>query len=161
MSGLTNNFWRDRVKDGKKYYPTALCLHITDGSLEGTLAHIKNPASQVSYNWLFHKGEFIEVVKESDAAWANGLAVKPTWKGYDPKVNSNLRTISVGVISRGGFPNVLHWFAWAKGCRDICKRNNIPMDNLGIVNHNEIRIDKTCPGDWYNKRWFLFLKNFV
>ena len=53
--GITNNFWAERVKGGKKYYPIALCLHISDGSYEGTMAHIKNSASQVSYNWIFHK----------------------------------------------------------------------------------------------------------
>ena len=158
---ITKNFWRNRIKDGKKYYPKYLCLHITDGSFEGTLAHIKRSASQVSYNWLFYKGEFIEVVPEEHAAWANGRAVRPTWKEYDPKVNSNLRTISVGVISRGGFPNVLHWFAWARGCRKICKRNGILMNNLGVVDHNEINSSKSCPGDWFNKRWFLFLIKFV
>ena len=157
----TQNCWPARERDGKKHNPLAIVLHITDGSFKSTVNHIQNPNSQVSYNWIFNKGDWYECVSEEDAAWANGLAVNPTWPLYDEKVNCNLRTISIGVVNKGEFPNVQHWFKWARGCKQIMKRYNIPLNRSGVVNHFEIRSDKRCPRPWFTRRWLQLLWNIV
>jgi len=158
------NFWKNRQdpETGIRYKPEALVLHITDSSLWSTKSWFEDPHSQVSSHWVVDAdGRWIPVVDEKDAAWANGLKVNPTWEGLKPDINPNLYSISVEVVSFGQFPSFKQWSSWVKGCKQICLRWNIPMDNLHIVNHNEIRADKRCPGRWFSKFYLILLSRVL
>jgi len=162
MKIKTANYFPHRVdrKTQIKYAPQALVLHITDGSLQSTLSWFQN--GPVSAHWVVDKnGEWYEVVEEQDAAWHAGRVVSPTWKGHRPGINPNLYTIGIEAVNSGEFPPIKQWFSWAKGCKDICKRWGIPMDEMHIANHHEIRNDKTCPQPYFTRSWLLMLRHLV
>lgn len=156
---MTNNYWKDRIdpKTGKRYKPTALVLHITEGSSRSALRWFSDPHSYASSNYLVDEdGNWITVVPEQHAAWANGYIFRPKWDGLVKNVNPNLYTISVEAASLGGFPSWKQWTSWAKGCKGICDRHGWTVDSVHVVNHNEIRSNKVCPGRWFN-RFYLGL----
>lgn len=159
---MTNNYWKNRIdpKTGKQYKPTALVLHITDSSFQSAMGWFQDPHSNASSNWLIDtNGKWHMVVKESDAAWANGRLVNPTWKGIIEGVNPNLYTISVEVASTGGFPPWRQWISWAKGCKELLRRNGLTIND--VVNHNEIHGGKTCPGTWFSKFYLKLLLTII
>ena len=160
----TRNYFKDRrdPKTGLSYKPKALVLHITDGTLESTLNHFKNPRSNASSNYIVDpQGNWISMVDEKNAAWANGKVVDPIWKGYTEGINPNLQTISVEVVSFGGFPNLKQWISWARGCKEICQRHGWTVNDLQVVNHFEINSQKTCPGKWFSRQYLKILWNIV
>lgn len=166
---LSPNYWPDRIdpKTGIQYKPIALVLHITEGSSRSALGEkrlgwFKDPKSQVSANWLVdEQANWIEVVPEKHAAWANGLVRNPTWPIYNSEINPNLQTINVEATSVGLFPSIKLWFSWARGCKKICKRYNFPLNKIGIINHYELRSDKKCPRPWFTRAWLLTLMRIV
>ncbi|KKL10962.1 hypothetical protein LCGC14_2550580 [marine sediment metagenome] len=142
------------------FVPKAIVLHITEGSYASTKSWFEMQNSQVSSHWVvdpFYGA--IEVVKEIDTAWANGLPVRPRWKGMIKGVNPNLYTISVEVVLQNGytFPSFKLWKDTAQLVADISRRWDIPLNSMGVVNHNEIRADKECPGKWMRRWYILFL----
>ena len=93
--------------------PRAICLHIAEGSLEGTFATFNNPANVVSAHFCIGKqGQIHQYVSINDTAYANGLRwnngwfaprppdkpqvpVNPPWPDIIPGVNPNDYTISI------------------------------------------------------------------
>lgn len=161
----TNNYWANRTKNGHTYNPIAVCLHITDSSFQSAKNWIQNPDSYVSYNYLLdERGEAYEVVHPSHAAWANGLVVNPTWKrlqhdsnGYT--INPNLYTISIAIANQGLFPNIQAWKKWVKFVKSVCEEHSFPINDLYVIDHRDIRANKSCPGMWFNKQWLKILQN--
>ena len=163
MEISTRNFWpyRQDPETRVRYTPRALVLHITDGTFNSTVNHFQNPNSQVSSHWIVDRdGEWHKVVDEKHASWTNGLVVNPTWQGITP-TNPNLYTISVEVVNQGELPSWRQWASWARGCRDILKRYNWPVDDIHIVNHYEINGRKRCPGIWFSRFYLKLLLKFV
>jgi len=164
---VTNNYWKDRKdpETGKKYLPRAIVLHITDGSYGSTMNWIKDPRSQVSYNYVVHHNGVKEVVPEKDAAWANGHVVRPTWQGLlvedGEVVNPNLYTISVSVVNRGGVPSWNTWKNWVKLCREIRHRHGWDITPINVVNHFEIKSSKRCPRPYLTRFYLKLLSNII
>ena len=159
------NYFEDR-KDpdtGIRYKPEILCLHITDSGFWSTKFTLENPKSQVSYNWVVDtNGKWHNAVDEKHGAWANGLLVRPKWTPIHTNVTPNLYCISVGAVSFGAIPPYVQWKSWARLCKEIIERHNIPMDAVHVVNHNEIRVDKRCPGRYFRRWWLiLFIKYLI
>lgn len=162
----TSNFFSNRIdrKTGKQYKPIAMVLHITDGSYESTMNWIKDPQSQVSYNYIVHDGRVEQIVKERHGAWANGLVKRPTWKGFIIEngkiVNPNLYTISVAVANWGKVPVWKTWKAWRDLCEDIMQRHNLSVNDLQVVNHFEINNGKRCPRPFCTRHFLNLLLKF-
>lgn len=157
----TKNYWKDRIDDaGIRHSVRALVLHITDSSSQSAIQWFLNPIGASAHYLVCENAEVVQMVDEKDAAWHAGKVVNPRWEGYAHN-NPNYSTIGVEVASTGQFPPINQWFAWARLCKDIIERYNIPKDAIGIVNHNEIRADKSCPGNWFNRTWLLFLMRIV
>ncbi len=152
------------VQGREGYKPKAIVLHITEGSSASAWSWFNQLQSQASSHYLVcENGEVWRLVKEEDTAWHCGRVVNPTWKGLIPNVNPNKYTIGVEVALLTGsqMPAWKQWTATAKLVKDICQRWNIPQNELGIVNHREIRADKTCPGTWISRFYILILMKFV
>lgn len=138
----------------------AVVLHITEGSSSSAISWFKNPESNASAHYLVAEyGEVYQLVDEEFAAWHTGKVVRPTWDGLIEGVNPNYYTIGVelALLNDRSMPTWRQWIAWARLVKDIKRRNF----NIDIVNHNEIRADKTCPGFWGSRFYYNILKNFV
>lgn len=156
----TPNFWADR-KDpttGEQYKARALVLHITDGSFLSTKRWFIDPRSYASSHYVVDRnGDWWQFVDEKDASWTNGKVVNPTWKNINLKVNPNLETITVEVVNSGEMPSWKQWTSWARGCKDIMKRNHI----FDVVNHFEINASKQCPRPWFTRFWLRMLLKYI
>ena len=143
---------------------TAIVLHITDGSASSALSWLTSRKSQVSAHYLVsqHAPYIVQMVDEDKGAWHCGRVVRPTWKGYTGE-NPNKYTLGIEAVSPSSrwLPNWGQWTAWARLVKDLATKHNIPLNKLGIVNHNEIRADKTCPGKYFNRYWALILIKYV
>jgi N-acetylmuramoyl-L-alanine amidase len=158
------NYSKGRVdsKTGKRYIPNAIVLHITDGSFNSTRYWFEDSRSQVSSHWLVDEnGTAHPIVDEKDTAWHAGRVVNPTWKGLIPHVNPNLYTIGIEVVNRGEFPPWKQWKGWVMLCRDISRRYNMPLNELHVANHYEIRGNKTCPKSWFSRSYLLLLNRII
>lgn len=152
---MTPNFTKGRNGFGIK----AIVLHITAGSSKSALNWFASPISQVSAHYLVSEdGTVHKLVAESDTAWHCGKLVRPTWSGLIPNENPNQYTIGVELALPDGqlMPSWKQWLAWAKLVKDLKLRYNAEL-----VNHNEIRADKICPGTWGSKFYANLLGNFV
>ena len=157
------NFFKDRKdpKTGIQYKPEVLFLHITDSGFWSTKYTLENPNSQVSYNWVVDtNGKWHNAVDEKHAPWSNGLMRNPTWKKLH-NVNTNLYTISVGAVNFGNIPPYKQWGSWAKLCKEIIERHNIPLDKVHIINHREVNNSKTCPSKYFNRWWLLIFVKYL
>ena len=152
------------TKGRGKYKPTAVVVHITDGSGSGALSWLKNPASKVSAHYLvLEDGAILNLVKEEDTAWHTGTVDRPHWLSLITGVNPNLYTIGIefaGKISDAARP--AQQVAGAKLIDEILNRWKIPCTRKNIINHNEIRWSKACPGKIITANFFypfvLFLR---
>jgi len=139
------NFWAGRK--GKKI--KAIVNHITAGLMPGTLSWMQNPDAQASANYLVTRdGRILQLVKNEDTAWANGVVNKPSWSLYDG-TNPNRYTISIehegldGDSLTGEQYQATLWLH-----RQLIDKYNLPVDNDHIIGH--YRIDSVnrphCPG---------------
>jgi N-acetyl-anhydromuramyl-L-alanine amidase AmpD len=65
-----------------------LCLHVTEGNLDGSISWAKNPASKISFHFGNGKGgRFVQVVDTADEAWAEA-AGNPNWISLENEGNS-------------------------------------------------------------------------
>ena len=161
----TKNFWPDRFdrENNIRYIPKALVLHITDSSSRSAMYWFQDPASNASSHYLVQEdGEVMQFVYEKDAAWHAGKSVRPTWKRFNPKVNSNWVTIGIEVAITGPYslPGWKQWTETAKLVKSICQKYGWPMDPEHVVNHNEIHAGKSCPGQWSNRFYISLLSKF-
>src|SRR3990167_4724179 len=163
----TPNFYS---REGRK--PKALVLHITDCDLQSALSYTLNPASQASYHYIIGKKNGVvnvyKMVDEEQAAWHTGKVVRPTWNGleFEPDgriINPNKYTLGVAVALKAGeFPSWNLWLEWVRLVKDICDRYGFKRDENDLVNHFEIRIDKTCPRPWCNRAFAnILIKYFI
>lgn len=132
-----------------------VCIHTMVGTLDGTDGYFRNiNSSQVSahYGVDLDGSRVFQWVEENDQAHAQGIVSVPTFKlTVDrPGINPNTYLISIecadgkdpaGADRSKQLPVIVDLV------RDICKRNNIPIDRDHICGHREIRSTKTCPGN--------------
>lgn len=128
--------------------PTAIVIHIAEGSAAAVDSWFKNPASSVSAHYLVTKaGDVHQYVREEDQAWHAGRVDHPTWTGIIAGVNPNLYTI--GIEHEGqdadAWPDAMYERS-ARLLAEIHCRWSIPLDRAFVVGHREIYSLKTCPG---------------
>src|SRR3990167_6295038 len=87
--------------------------------------------------------------------------VESKFGGASAIINPNMCSLGIEVVSFGEFPEIAKWKRVARLVKEITGRYNIPMNNIGIANHFEVRSDKRCPGSWYNRSWITLLSNFL
>lgn len=119
------------------------------GTLSGTDAWFKNPASQVSSHYgIGLTGEVHQYVKEDDMAWANGRVQNPTSK-IVKSLGGNPNNYSISIEHEG--TATIEWSKAMKDTsaeliREIAKRHKIPLDRDHIIGHYEIFSGKpNCP----------------
>ncbi len=130
---------------GRSHSIDRVIIHTTEGSYNGAISWFRsaNNPYQTSAHYVIRSsdGEITQMVKEADTAYHV--------RSY------NSRAIG---IEHEAFSAQSSWFtdamyrSSAALVRDICQRNNIPMDRAHIVGHNEIPgNDHSDPGvhwDW-------------
>ena len=149
----TPNFTKGRLS----YKPEAVVIHIMEGSLTGTDDWFSSTKSQVSAHYgIGLNGDIHQYVQEADTAWHAGRVDNPSWQliksGKTKKfINPNFYTI--GIEHEGNESSTwtdLLYNTSAALVKDICQRNNIPIDRQHIIGHHEIYSKKTCPGHVVN-----------
>lgn len=136
------------TKGRSGFKPTAIVLHLMDGTLKGTDSWFRNPTSQASTHYgVGKKGEVYHWVDEADTAWGNGRVYKPTWKLVQ-SANPNLYTISIeheGVS--GHIWTEAQYKATAELIQQVAKHWDIPLDRDHIITHSEIySLKPSCTG---------------
>lgn len=128
----------------------AIVVHIMEGSMNGTLAWFRNPASEVSAHYgISKKGEIVQYVDDEDTAQHAGLVVRPTARliRLNPGVNPNLWTIGIEHEGRANQdPPEAQMVASAELIAHLSRKHGIPIDDEHVIPHRAIRADKTCPG---------------
>jgi len=146
--------------------PDFIVCHITEGSFDGAVSWIVNPASQVSYHFVVARdGRITQAVDIANTAWANGTTNSGDSRDNrhsrldavrSRRVNANLYTISIGFEGRstetaGALADAqLDAAIWLIGhIRKEAIRlfgKVIPVEN--IVGHADItpRWKPNCPG---------------
>lgn len=129
-------------------------VHTMVGSLDGTNSWFNNPSSGVSshYGIDLDGSRVFQWVEENHIAYAQGIVSKPTFKLVTdrPGENPNNFLISIECADDGNPASAdrsKQYPAIIELVKDICKRNNIPIDRDHIAAHREIRSTKTCPGN--------------
>ncbi len=141
----------DRGRRRRK--PSAIVVHTTDGSFGSAAAWMADPASGVSAHYLVGlDGTLVRMVAERDTARHAGVLVRPTATiasklGDDP----NLKTIGIEFADDGDPGGIdrpdAQYVAGAELLRAVSRRWNIPLDRAHVIGHQELRADKTCPGN--------------
>lgn len=134
------------------YKPELIVIHIMDGTLAGTADWFQfgsaNEGRPVSAHYgVGANGEVHQYVAEENQAWHAGRVSLTSFKLWKQGVNPNLYTI--GIEHEGNANSV--WSAAMKSTsaeliKQICLRNNIPIDRDHIIGHYQIFSDKpNCP----------------
>ncbi len=130
--------------------PEAVVVHIIGGSLAAGESVFRDPATHKSAHYaVSHNGDIHQFVDEKDTAFHAGIVVNPTWALLKPRVNPNFYTIG---IEHEGRPDDV-WpeaqlSASATLIGQIVARWGIPLDDVHVIRHHQIRASKTCPGNW-------------
>lgn len=167
---ITQNLSPNRNLGRNNWIPDIIVCHITDGSFDGAVSWIKNPASNVSYHFVVARdGRLTQMVNISDTAFANGttnLVNDSRFNGNsnlkavrERRVNANLYTISIGFEGRfTETAGALTDFQIVCGVWLIDFIREYVFDNYGveiradrehIVGHSDIvpRWKPNCPGE--------------
>ncbi len=130
--------------------PEAIVIHIMDGSFAAGESVFRDPTTHKSAHYgISRAGEIHQYVDENDTAFHAGIVVNPTWTLLKARVNPNFYTIG---IEHEGRPDDV-WpeaqlSASATLIGQIAARWRIPLDELHVIRHHQIRASKTCPGNW-------------
>lgn len=132
-----------------KNKPIAIVNHITAGLMPSCLDWLQNPFSKVSAHYLVTRdGKILQLVKDEDTAWANGIVNKPSWGLYNGS-NPNRYTLSIEHEGYSGEELTEKQYQatlWLH--RQLCAKWNIASHRQTIIGH--YRIDSirkaNCPG---------------
>lgn len=131
-----------------RFKPQAVVIHVGEGS-QNSIYQTFQTEPKSSHYCVSKTGEIWQFVQEADTAWSNGVVLGPTSPLVlsQPGINPNLYTIS---IEHEGFGTIdftpEQYNQTSQLVREICQRWGIPIDRIHVLRHNEIRVDKTCPG---------------
>lgn len=98
-------------KKNVTWRPDVVVCHITEGSYQGAITWLKNPAAQASAHFVVsRKGEITQLVSLSDTAWCNGTSYTPgTTEKATAKIvrgrNTNANCYTVSIEHEGVFAN--------------------------------------------------------
>jgi len=139
--------------------PSAIVIHISEGTLASADAWFNNDSAQVSAHYCVGRtGEVHQYVSEEDTAYHAGTPVNPTWRLLRPRVNPNFYTIGIEHEGRAQDQwTDAQYGASAELVAQIARRWSIPIDADHIVMHREIRGSKTCPGYVFSREKLLSL----
>jgi N-acetylmuramoyl-L-alanine amidase len=136
-------------------------IHMTEGSEKSAINWIKDPISQVSYHYLINeKGEITKFVDTKDIAWHAGKVVNSKWEGLKNGPNPNYYSIGIactGFAKEG--PTFKQFIKTAHLIKILSKALDIEIDENTIIKHNQIRTDKTCPGEKFDRATLIKLCN--
>ena len=150
--------------------PDMIVCHITEGSYEGSISWLCNPASKASAHFVVGRdGRITQLVELTDTAWCNGTSTDPNSSVYygkssleavrERKTNANYYTISIeheGYYSQTGgnltSAQLTATIDLIKYIRSEVKRIygiDIPADREHIVGHYQINpvTKPNCPGE--------------
>lgn len=140
------------TKGGNK--KLGVVIHTMGGNLLGTDSWFKNPTSGVSahYGVDLDGSPVYQWVEEGDQAYAQGTVANPTFKMVldRPNINPNTYLISIecaDALKPNEADRSQQYPALIQLVKEICARNNIPIDSEHIAGHREIRSTKSCPGN--------------
>jgi hypothetical protein len=151
--------WARNVKHPKSPYTssrgdceiTGVVLHTTVGEYRGAIHWFKHNPGEVSAHYVVSEdgSEITRMVEESQAAHHAGPVSHPSTPVYRGG-NPNLYTI--GIENADGGEPQRHiregqYKALAKLVREVCRRNNIPIDRDHICGHRELNDQTACPGN--------------
>lgn len=143
-------------REGRKII--AIVDHVTAGAFPGCLSWLQNPVSQASAHYIVTKtGRIIQLVKEGDKAWANGIVNKPNWSLYDG-TNPNFYTLSIEHEGQsGGELTELQYQATLFLHKELTLKYSIPIDTDHIIGHYRIdSVNKAnCPGSGFPWAWLF------
>lgn len=133
------------------YQITGVVIHTVVGSYTSCVNYFQNNSRRVSAHYVVKEdgSEITQMVKEDRAAHHAGLVKDPTTPVYRGN-NPNFYTIGIENADGGnphGSDRTGQYPALAKLVKEICERNNIPIDRDHICGHREIYSAKTCPGN--------------
>jgi len=138
---------------GRTHTPVGIVIHTEVGSQSGTYAWFNNPASGVSAHYnIGYDGSIWQHVSEGDRAYAQGSVYNQTSPLVRSRgtLNPNEYLISIEHEDKGnpadGSRTTALYEASGWLVAQICKRYGIPNDTIHIIDHREIRANKTCPG---------------
>jgi len=143
--------FRETRRDGMS--PSAIVIHIAEGSRDAVDSWFKTPASQVSAHYLVcTDGTVHQYVKEESEAFHAGRIDHPSWAGLLKRpdgsfYNPNQYTIGIEHEGTGLTP-------WPDAqvlrsgmlLAELHVRWAIPLNRAHVVGHHEIYSPKTCPG---------------
>lgn len=155
--------------DGRLPYWRAVTWHISEGSLDATLAWLRNPVSLASAHIVIGRnGEIYNLVPLKEPAWANGIVNNPDRKNpivqqtVDAGVNPNLRTYSIECVGhssygRGGSLTVPQALALQRVTAYLCWRAHLTCDRTHVLGHYQWdSVNRpNCPGfaEWEYGLW--------
>lgn len=138
--------------NSRRSSPVSLVVvhHTVIPTLEETVSHFQNPASQVSSHYVLGKdGRLVQMVKEEDRAWHAGVS---SWKGRE---DCNTYSIGIEVVNNGDGSDPFTEMQYSV-LRDIVgmlvSRYGIARDM--VVGHRDIalppgrKVDPAANFDW-------------
>jgi len=132
---------------GKVPYWRAVTWHITQGSLEGSLARLRDPDSQASAHIVIARdGAIYSLVPLKEPAWAQGIVREPDLRNpivqqtVSAGVNPNLRSYSIECVGfttyeRGGSLTAPQALALQRVTAYLCWRAHMTCDRTHILGH--------------------------
>jgi N-acetyl-anhydromuramyl-L-alanine amidase AmpD len=135
----------------------AIVLHRTGGSLADIDARCLGAGTFSSaHNAIGTDGAVHQYVEESDTAFHAGVVVNPVWSLLKPGQNPNLYTIGIELAGFAGDQITdVQYDAAARLLAEIAGRQQISADPQHIVLHSEIRADRGCPGNGFERAQLL------
>jgi peptidoglycan hydrolase-like protein with peptidoglycan-binding domain len=139
------------------FHPEAIVIHRTGGTLAEIDArfHLANSFSSAHYA-VGKNGDVQQYVEEQDTAFHAGIVVNATWTLIKPGKNPNLYTIAIEEEGSAGEDLTdAQYEVTAALLAEIRQRWNITANSQHVVLHSEIRTDRDCPGDGFDRSSLL------
>jgi peptidoglycan hydrolase-like protein with peptidoglycan-binding domain len=140
------------------FKPEAVVLHRTGGSLEDIDARCLQAGTFSSAHYAIGSdGTVHQYVEEGDTAFHAGIVVNPVWKLIKPGLNPNFYTIGIELAGNPAeIAKDAQYSTAADLIAEIAGRQQIPLDADHIVLHSEIRADRACPGNGFDRDQLLY-----
>lgn len=132
------------------YRPELIVIHVIVGPLVSADRWFNDPAALVSAHYgIGCDGRIHQYVGETDTAFHAGIAVNPECELVISRPHVNPNYYSIG-IEHEGQPGD-DWTdeqaaASAALISELAQRWHIPIDNKHVIQHQQIRASRTCPG---------------
>lgn len=156
--------------DGHRPKWRAITWHITEGTLESTLAWLCDPRSQASAHVVVARdGTLYNLVPLSEAAWCQGRVRWPDYTNpivrqtVDSAINPNLVSYSIECVGftsegRGGSLTEPQAAALQRVTAYLCWRSSLSCDRAHILGHSQWDAETRarCPG-FSREEWEVWI----